>query len=81
MSLPDKGGTASSNRNNINGANVEKELISRALINNCFTKAFLLINQNRQLLDYFVDYLIRFQILRQHQILYLFSAILLNCKK
>ena len=60
---------------------VEKELLYNALVNSSFAKAFYLINQNRQLLDFFVDYLLRFQILRQHQILYLFSTLLLGCNK
>ena len=60
---------------------MEKEFVSHALIINSFAKAFFLVDQNRQLIDYFADYLIRFQILRQHQILHLFSAILLRCKK
>ena len=60
---------------------VEKELIYHSLVNNCFSKAFLLIDQNRQLTDYFADYLVRFQILRQHEILYLFSTVLFSYKK
>ena len=60
---------------------VEKELLYDALVNSCFVKAFYLINQNRQLLDFLVDYLLRFQILRQHQILYLFSTLLVGCTK
>jgi hypothetical protein len=60
---------------------VEKELLYDALVNSCFAKAFYLINQNRQLLDFLVDYLLRFQILRQHQILYLFSTLLIGCNK
>ena len=60
---------------------IEKEFIYPVLVSNCFAKAFILADQNRQLIDYFADYLIRFQILRQHQILYLFSAVLLSCKK
>ena len=60
---------------------LDKELIYHSLVNNCFSKAFFLIDQNRQLTDFFADYLIRFQILRQHQILYLFSTVLFNCKK
>ena len=60
---------------------LEKELIYHSLVNNCFSKAFFLIDQNRQLTDYFADYLVRFQILRQHQILYLFSTVLFSCKK
>ena len=60
---------------------IEKEWVYHSLVNNCFSKAFFLIDQNRQLTDYFADYLVRFQILRQHQILYLFSAVLLRCKK
>nr|YP_009104779.1 cell division protein [Symbiochloris handae]AIT93319.1 cell division protein [Symbiochloris handae] len=60
---------------------VEKELIYHSLVNNSFSKAFLLIDQNRQLTDYFADYLVRFQSIRQHQILYLFSRVLLSCKK
>ena len=68
-----------SNYNDV--AIVEKELIYHSLISNCFSKAFFLINQNRQLTDYFADYLIRFQVLRQHQILYIFSTVLFSCKK
>ena len=60
---------------------VEKEFLYHALVNNCYAKAFFLVDENRQLIDYFADYLIRFQILRQHQILYLFSTVLLSCKK
>ena len=60
---------------------LEKELIYHSLVNNCFSKSLFLIDQNRQLTDYFADYLVRFQILRQHQILYLFSTVLFNCKK
>ena len=63
------------------GSIIEKEFVYHTLINNCFTQAFFLVDKNRQLMDYFVDYLIRFQILRQHQILYLFSTMLLRCKK
>ena len=67
---------------NYNGFSVvEKELLYNALVNSSFAKAFYLINQNRQLLDFLVDYLLRFQILRQHQILYLFSTLLLGCNK
>ena len=60
---------------------VEKEFLYHALVNNCYAKAFFLVDENRQLIDYFADYLIRFQILRQHQIFYLFSTVLLSCKK
>ena len=57
---------------------IEKEFFYHALVTNCFTKAFVLADQNRQLLDYFADYLLRFQIIRQDKILYLFSTLLLN---
>ena len=60
---------------------MKKELIFHALVSNSFAKAFLLVDKNRQLVDYFADYLMRFQILRQDQILHLFSTLLLNCEK
>ena len=60
---------------------IEKEFFYHALVTNCFTKALLLADQNRQLLDYFTDYLLRFKIIRQDRILYLFSTLLLNRNK
>ncbi len=57
---------------------IEKEFFYHSLVTNCFTKALLLADQNRQLLDYFADYLLRFKIIRQDRILYIFSTLLLN---
>ena len=60
---------------------IEKEFFYHGLVTNSFTKALLLADTNRQLLDYFADYLLRFQIIRQDRILYLFSTLLLDRNK
>ena len=44
------------------------DYISHALIYTCFNQAFSLLDENRELLDYLVNYLMRFKILRQDKI-------------
>ena len=39
----------------------------------CFNKAFCLLEENRELLDYFAYYLIRFKTIRQNDIITIFS--------
>ena len=44
------------------------DYICHALIYTCFNQAFCLLDENREVLDYLVDYLLRFEILRQDKI-------------
>ena len=47
---------------------IDRDYIYQALILTCFNKAFSLLDDNRELLDYLADYLMRFETLRQHKI-------------
>ena len=47
---------------------IDRDYIYQALILTCFNKAFSLFDDNRELLDYLADYLMRFETLRQHKI-------------
>ena len=47
---------------------IDRDYIYQALILSCFNKAFSLLDDNRELLDYLADYLMRFERLRQHKI-------------
>ena len=47
---------------------IDRDYIYHALIITCFNKAFSLLDENRELLDYLSDYLMRFETLRQHKI-------------
>ena len=47
---------------------IDRDYIYQALILTCFNKAFSLLDNNRELLDYLADYLMRFETLRQHKI-------------
>ena len=47
---------------------IDRDYIYHALILTCFNKAFSLLDDNRELLDYLADYLMRFETLRQHKI-------------
>jgi len=47
---------------------IDRDYIYHALILTCFNKAFSLLDENRELLDYLADYLMRFETLRQHKI-------------
>ena len=47
---------------------IDRDYIYHALIITCFNKAFSLLDENRELLDYLADYLMRFETLRQHKI-------------
>ena len=46
----------------------DRDHIYHALVLTCFNKAFSLLDENRELLDYLADYLLRFEILRRHEI-------------
>ncbi len=50
---------------------IERDYIFHGLILNSFNKAFSNLETNREFLDYFADYLIRYDILRQEQIKYI----------
>ena len=50
-----------------------KNVIYHALVFTFFNKAVLLLDKNRELLDYLADYLIRFEIVQQHKTLQIFS--------
>nr|YP_009106308.1 cell division protein [Interfilum terricola]AIT95084.1 cell division protein [Interfilum terricola] len=47
---------------------IDRDYISHGLILLSFNKAFSFLNNNREILDYFVDYLLRHEILRQSDI-------------
>ena len=47
---------------------IDRDYIYHALILTCFNKAFSLLDDNRELLDYLADYLMRFETVRQHKI-------------
>ena len=47
---------------------IDRDYIYHALILTCFNKAFSLLDENRELLDYLADYLMRFETVRQHKI-------------
>ena len=51
---------------------LDRDYIYHALILTCFNKAFCLLDENRELLDYLTDYLMRFETLRQHKIKQIF---------
>ena len=51
---------------------LDRDYIYHALILTCFNKAFCLLDENRELLDYLADHLMRFEILRQHKIKQIF---------
>ena len=51
---------------------LDRDYIYHALILTCFNKAFSLLDENRELLDYLADYLMRFETLRQHKIKQIF---------
>ena len=51
---------------------LDRDYIYHALILTCFNKAFYLLDENRELLDYLADYLMRFETLRQHKIKQIF---------
>nr|YP_009105472.1 cell division protein [Parietochloris pseudoalveolaris]AIT94099.1 cell division protein [Parietochloris pseudoalveolaris] len=51
----------------------DRDYIYHGLILNCFNKAFCILNDNREILDYFADYLIRNEILREYEISAIFS--------
>ena len=46
----------------------DRDYIYHALVLTCFNKAFSLLDENRELFDYLADYLLRFEILRRHEI-------------
>nr|YP_010731880.1 cell division protein [Phyllosiphon coccidium]WDY12711.1 cell division protein [Phyllosiphon coccidium] len=46
----------------------ERDSTHQKAVMNCFYTAFSLLNENRELLDSFADHLIRFKILRSHEI-------------
>ena len=51
---------------------LDRDYIYHALILTCFNKAFCLLDENRELLDYLADHLMRFEMLRQHKIKQIF---------
>ena len=51
---------------------LDRDYIYHALILTSFNNAFCLLDENRELLDYFTDYLMRFETLRQHKIKQIF---------
>ena len=47
---------------------LDRDYVSHGLIFNCFNKAFSGLENNREALDYFADYLLRFEVLRQEDL-------------
>ena len=47
---------------------INRDYIYQGLISNCFHKAINLLDKKRELLDFFADQLIRYNLLRQHEI-------------
>ena len=47
---------------------INRDYIYHGLINSCFQKAFLLLDQRRELVDFLSDHLIRYDLLRQYEI-------------
>ena len=52
---------------------VNRDYIYQGLISNCFHKALDLLDRKRELLDLFADQLIRYNLLRQHEITVLYE--------
>ena len=52
---------------------LDRDYIYHSLVMLCFNKAFCLLEENRELLDYFAYYLIRFKTIRQNDIITIFS--------
>jgi hypothetical protein len=66
-SLPSKMiSTCSLNWNDLYELN--RDYIYHSLVLTCFNKAFCILDQNRELLDFFAAYLTRYEIIRQHEI-------------
>lgn len=47
---------------------IDTDYISHTLIYSSFNQAFCLLDENREVLDYLVDYLLRFEVVRQEKI-------------
>jgi len=47
---------------------INRDYIYHGLINSCFQKAFVLLDQQRELVDFLSDHLIRYDLLRQYEI-------------
>ena len=50
---------------------LDRDYVSHGLISNCFNKAFSGLENNREALDYFADYLLRFEVLRQEDLFHI----------
>lgn len=50
---------------------LDRDYVSHGLIFNCFNKAFSGLENNREALDYFADYLLRFEVLRQEDLFHI----------
>nr|YP_009105976.1 cell division protein [Gloeotilopsis sterilis]AIT94752.1 cell division protein [Gloeotilopsis sterilis] len=60
---------------------IDRDYIGHGLLLLSFNKAFSFLNNNREILDYFVDYLLRYEILRQFDILTLLNNFNILTKK
>ena len=52
---------------------IDRDYIYHSLLLTCFNIAFSILDKNRELVDYFASYLMRNEILRQHEITDIFS--------
>lgn len=50
---------------------LDRDYVSHGLISNCFNKAVSGLKNNREALDYFADYLLRFEVLRQEDLFHI----------
>ena len=52
---------------------IDRDYIYHSLVLTCFNKAFSILDQNRELLDYISSYLMRYEIIRQDEIINIIS--------
>jgi ATP-dependent Zn protease len=54
-------------------AEIDRDYIYQGLVLNCFNSAFSILDENREILDYFSSALMRYELIRQNQITKIFS--------
>ena len=60
---------------------IDRDYIYHSLVLTCFNTAFSILDKNRELVDYFASYLMRNEILREHEITDIFSQFIGKEKK
>nr|YP_009106355.1 cell division protein [Fusochloris perforata]AIT95165.1 cell division protein [Fusochloris perforata] len=51
---------------------MNRDFLYQGLVLSSFNKAFLILDENREILDFFADYLLRYETLREHEIANIF---------